>query len=60
MTTVAIAVSFAAGLASRFSRRGMRRRNAWLRSDVPAKVAYARLRAEIERDESSVPSVTTP
>jgi hypothetical protein len=42
----------AAVLVSALSHRRARRRQAWLRSDVPAKVAYARLRAEIERQQT--------
>jgi hypothetical protein len=35
------------------SRRRAQRESRWLRSDVPNGVAYARLRAEIERDRDS-------
>ena len=38
-------------LAAWLSRRRERRDSAWLRSDVPTKVSYARLRAKIERGE---------
>ena len=53
MLTLAIALWVAATIASWISRRGARRTDEWLRSAVPTKVAYARLRAEIERNEAS-------
>ena len=49
MLAVAVTLLLAGVTASWLARRQARRRNAWLRSDVPDGVAYARLRAEIER-----------
>ena len=49
MTLVA-ALWLAAVVAAWWSRRRAQRDAAWLRSDVPTKLAYARLCAEIERE----------
>jgi hypothetical protein len=49
MVSVAVGLWLAGLIAGGLSRRRTHRRQAWLRSDVPVNVAYARLRAEIER-----------
>jgi C4-dicarboxylate-specific signal transduction histidine kinase len=49
MMALALALWLAAIIAAWISRRRKRRQQAWLRSDVPTKLAYARLRAELER-----------
>jgi hypothetical protein len=50
LITVLIGAWLVAGLLSWLSRQRQRRQQAWLRSEVPTKVAYARLRAEIDRE----------
>ena len=49
MITIVVGAWLVAVLVSWLARRRERRARAWLRSDVPAKVAYARLREEIDR-----------
>jgi hypothetical protein len=49
MIALALGLWLAAMIAAWLSRRRERRQQAWLRSDVPATVAYARLRQELER-----------
>jgi hypothetical protein len=49
MVGVAVGLWLAGLIAGGLSRHRKRRRHTWLRSDVPVNVAYARLRAEIER-----------
>jgi len=44
-----VGVWVACAMTALASRRRTRRRQAWLRSDVPARISYARLRAEIDR-----------
>jgi hypothetical protein len=48
--TLVAAIWLAAITAGWLSRRTARRESAWLRSNVSNRVAYARLRAEIERE----------
>jgi hypothetical protein len=49
MIALTFGLWLAAMIAAWMSGRRKRRQQAWLRSDVPANVAYARLRAELER-----------
>jgi hypothetical protein len=49
LITLLVGAWLVAGLLSWLARRRQRREQAWLRSEVPTRVAYARLRAEIDR-----------
>jgi hypothetical protein len=49
MITIVVGAWLGALVVSRLARRRERRARAWLRSEVPAKVAYARLREQIDR-----------
>jgi hypothetical protein len=49
MITIVVGAWLGALVVSWLARRRERRAQAWLRSEVPAKVAYARLREQIDR-----------
>jgi hypothetical protein len=57
--SLVIGVWLAIVVGSWASHRHARRRQAWLRSDVPTHEAYARLRAEIDRSMADAPADVT-